>query len=106
MFRSTTTTPCRDARADGFTLVELLVVIAVVALLVAMLLPALNKAREQSRLVACMSNLRQMGLAMTMYANENKGEVRLRQYFHYGTSTSFATPLLVGNYLKSNRVFA
>jgi hypothetical protein len=53
-----------------------------------------------------MSNLRQIGLALTMYANENKGEVRLREFSHFATSTSFATPLLNGGYLKSNRVFA
>ncbi|MDD2710676.1 MAG: DUF1559 domain-containing protein [Verrucomicrobiae bacterium] len=55
----------------GFTLVELLVTMAIISLLASMLAPALSRSREQVRMVSCMNNLRQMGSALFMYAHDN-----------------------------------
>ncbi len=62
----------------GFTLVELLVVIGIIALLIGILLPALNKARAAANEAVCMSNLHQWGIGLQMYADQNKGSLPLK----------------------------
>ncbi|MHC4166709.1 MAG: prepilin-type N-terminal cleavage/methylation domain-containing protein [Planctomycetota bacterium] len=72
-------------RSKGFTLIELLVVIAIIAILLAILMPALNRVREQGKRAACLSNVKQLTLAWLMYAYENDDKI-------VNASTFFSRP--------------
>jgi prepilin-type N-terminal cleavage/methylation domain-containing protein/prepilin-type processing-associated H-X9-DG protein len=62
-------------KKSGFTLIELLVVIAIIAVLMAILMPALNRVREQGKRAVCLSNVKQLGLAWVLYADDNDDKI-------------------------------
>jgi len=91
------TATVRTRRRPAFTLVELLVVIGIIAVLVGILLPALNKARESSKRTQCLSNLHQMYVFLQMYGNANNGQVPIG----YSANSAAAN----GNAAEGNNYF-
>ncbi len=78
----------KTARRKGFTLIELLVVIAIIAILAAMLLPALSAAKAKAQKIACLNNLKQMGVAMFIYSSDNNESIPTTSYT-YAPSDNF-----------------
>jgi prepilin-type N-terminal cleavage/methylation domain-containing protein/prepilin-type processing-associated H-X9-DG protein len=76
-------TPKTHPQSRGFTLIELLVVIAIIAILAAMLLPALARANATAKKAQCINNLHEMGVALTMYADDNNGLAARGDSPHY-----------------------
>ena len=94
----------RVCARSGFTLIELLVVISIIALLIGILLPALGAARKTARDMACLSNMRQLGISVTTYATDNK-EFYVPYREPWGTNIFWPGQLMVQNYLGTTDIF-
>jgi type II secretory pathway pseudopilin PulG len=92
-------------RTESFTLVELLIVIGIIAVLAALLLPALNRAQESGRATRCLSNLHQIGLALQAYVSDNHNQLPYMNDRSLTTTNPYPPPdVLLPNYLGNLNV--
>lgn len=96
-------TPRVTNKNSGFTLIELLVVIAIIAILAAILFPVFARARENARKTSCLSNLKQMGLGLSMYTQDNDGAYPMGSYNVGASKLRWADA--IQPYIKSQQVF-
>jgi prepilin-type N-terminal cleavage/methylation domain-containing protein/prepilin-type processing-associated H-X9-DG protein len=98
-------------KRTGFTLIELLVVIAIIAILAAILFPVFAKAREQARKTSCLSNMKQLGLGLLMYAQDNDESLPITNYDRWnGVQSEWGVNLITWNdlilpYVKNDQIF-
>ena len=97
------TVPCSGKASRSFTLIELLIVIAIIAILAAMLLPALNKARERAQTVNCTSQQKQYALACTQYGLDNQEWMPIA-YANAGRVYDSSFPFFGEDVITSGRV--
>jgi prepilin-type N-terminal cleavage/methylation domain-containing protein len=97
-------------KGNGFTLIELLVVVAIIAVLVALLLPALGRARFQAKRLTCSNNLKQIGIATVFYSNDNSDTIPPGTQYnfpwaYYYTTTPYFVGKLLNDYLNNVGLF-